>query len=421
MHGGAPEGEAADTFLDGDSFEPRDAVKGDVARALFYMDVRYDGTGGEPDLVLVDRSTGSGTALGDLCTLLAWHSGDPVDDGERARNDAIEQIQGNRNLFVDDPDLAVRLFGSQCGTEPGDIGPEEGTQPGEVVAAAPLRLATWNIANFWHVEGEHLRPAANGGPGLIRSGADYDAIRGVIEELDADVIGLQEIASPDSAHALFPAAEWDLVFSRRFEDEIAQDPGKLDSDQTRDIYEALVVRRDAATVVGTERIELDILHEDGRPVREGTAALLDANGFRFWAVALHLKSGCFTDNDLTQRSDCRTLARQIPVLEDWIDAKSALGLPVVLLGDFNRRLDRGVDVVREDLDDNDPVDLFKVPHRQDLVCTAFNSAPTTSIDYVIVNEALWDLVRVPDIPKLDVADPQISDHCPVFVDVTLSE
>ncbi|MEO1308036.1 MAG: endonuclease [Pseudomonadota bacterium] len=42
--GGDPEGEAPNTFRDADSFEPRDEVKGDVARALFYMDVRYEVT-----------------------------------------------------------------------------------------------------------------------------------------------------------------------------------------------------------------------------------------------------------------------------------------------------------------------------------------------------------------------------------------
>jgi len=35
---------------DADSWEPRDAVKGDVARMLFYMATRYEGTNGEPDL-----------------------------------------------------------------------------------------------------------------------------------------------------------------------------------------------------------------------------------------------------------------------------------------------------------------------------------------------------------------------------------
>src|SRR5262249_32930142 len=48
--------EAPGTSTDFDSWEPPDSDKGDIARALFYMDVRYEGdTSGEPDLVLTDN------------------------------------------------------------------------------------------------------------------------------------------------------------------------------------------------------------------------------------------------------------------------------------------------------------------------------------------------------------------------------
>jgi hypothetical protein len=120
----------------------------------------------------------------------------------------------------------------------------------------------------------------------------YDAIRGVIAELGADVIGLQEIGSPQSLETIFPPTEWDYVFSRGFGDDLAADPDKLASDTARDIYSAVVVRRSAATIVGTERIELDILHEDGHPAREGTAALIKVGRTLLWAVSLYLKSGC---------------------------------------------------------------------------------------------------------------------------------
>jgi endonuclease I len=100
--------------LDQEGFEPPDEVKGDVARALFYMDVRYDGEEGA-DLVLVDRWTRDGEpALGRLCTLLAWHEQDPVDDAERRRNGRVAAIQGNRNPFVDHPEFARILWGRQC-------------------------------------------------------------------------------------------------------------------------------------------------------------------------------------------------------------------------------------------------------------------------------------------------------------------
>jgi len=100
---------------DADSFEPRDAVKGDVARMLFYMDVRYAGADGVPDLELIDEDSLSGPLLGHLCTLLAWHEVDPADDLERRRHQRIVETQGNRNPFIDRPAFAAAIWGAACG------------------------------------------------------------------------------------------------------------------------------------------------------------------------------------------------------------------------------------------------------------------------------------------------------------------
>ncbi len=103
--------------IDDDSWEPPDAVKGDVARMLFYMAVRYDGTdGGTPDLELVDRTTqGSEPRLGHLCTLTVWHELDPVSATEQARNDVIFRWQDNRNPFIDHPEWVAVIWGGACG------------------------------------------------------------------------------------------------------------------------------------------------------------------------------------------------------------------------------------------------------------------------------------------------------------------
>lgn len=117
-NGGSAEGEAPDTFTDSDSWEPRDSVKGDVARMLFYMDVRYEGTDGNtPDLVLVDNTVmASGDAnIGKLCTLIEWNQLDPVDNFEMRRNNRIQERQGNRNPFIDNPNWALSLWGDFCG------------------------------------------------------------------------------------------------------------------------------------------------------------------------------------------------------------------------------------------------------------------------------------------------------------------
>lgn len=105
--------EAPDAHYDSSSWESPDGVKGDVARALFYMDVRYSGDGNEPDLVLRDEAPMSGCdCMGSLSALLEWHQRDPVDDRERTRNDLIfADIQGNRNPFVDHPEWVATIWG----------------------------------------------------------------------------------------------------------------------------------------------------------------------------------------------------------------------------------------------------------------------------------------------------------------------
>jgi endonuclease I len=111
-NGGSPVEGAPDSLVDEDSFEPRDAVKGDVARGILYMAVRYDGDDGFADLEPND-SVGNDSApfLGRLSVLLEWNTQDPPDAAEQARNDLIySQYQNNRNPFVDHPEWADAIW-----------------------------------------------------------------------------------------------------------------------------------------------------------------------------------------------------------------------------------------------------------------------------------------------------------------------
>jgi serine protease len=114
--GGSAISEAPGNNTDSDSFEPRDAVKGDVARMMFYMHVRYNGNDntGTDDLNLVDYTGTSNANLGKLCALLSWHDQDPVNTEEIERHARIVERQGNRNPFVDYPAWANEVFGPYC-------------------------------------------------------------------------------------------------------------------------------------------------------------------------------------------------------------------------------------------------------------------------------------------------------------------
>ncbi|RWZ58108.1 ribonuclease [Halobacillus fulvus] len=111
-NGGEPHQEAQDTYSDSDSWEPRDEVKGDVARMMFYMAVRYEGEReDEPDLELVEDEEADGPVLGVLSTLKEWHKMDPVSDIERERNELIyATYQGNRNPFIDHPEFVEEIW-----------------------------------------------------------------------------------------------------------------------------------------------------------------------------------------------------------------------------------------------------------------------------------------------------------------------
>lgn len=76
------------------TFDPPDHAKGNVARAMIYMHMQHD-------LPLI----------GPLVTYQRWNKMDPPDDAERARNNAIERVQKNRNPYIDKPELIDKMNG----------------------------------------------------------------------------------------------------------------------------------------------------------------------------------------------------------------------------------------------------------------------------------------------------------------------
>jgi endonuclease I len=86
-------------------FTPRASIRGDLARDQLYVFTRYHA--GDADGVPAGFSTSN--FRHSLPTLLQWHRDDPVDGAERARHEAIVHLQGNRNPFIDQPDLVDRI------------------------------------------------------------------------------------------------------------------------------------------------------------------------------------------------------------------------------------------------------------------------------------------------------------------------
>ena len=97
------------------TFEPADEYKGDLARVYFYMltcyrneDFTKKGTGSK---VFTFENGVAGLTSTALSLFLKWHRNDPVSEKEINRNNGIERLQGNRNPYVDMPELVEYIWG----------------------------------------------------------------------------------------------------------------------------------------------------------------------------------------------------------------------------------------------------------------------------------------------------------------------
>ena len=136
------------------TFEPREAHKGDVARAMFYFLTIY----GDED---IDR----GWFKPQLPTLLTWHAQFPADADDVERSRRVQQVQGNENPFVLDETLAFRIFGQtpppadgldatalaafrRFSTVPVRTGVEDAAAL-EAEEERPIRIVTWNVREIF--------------------------------------------------------------------------------------------------------------------------------------------------------------------------------------------------------------------------------------------------------------------------------
>ncbi|MFK7783190.1 endonuclease [Psychroserpens sp.] len=94
----------------GDPLRIGESFRGDVARSVLYMEIRFNGL-----QVVNGYPMTNNEPLGDLATLLDWHRNDPPDDYEMNRNNVVYTWQFNRNPFIDQPDLVEYIWGTEIG------------------------------------------------------------------------------------------------------------------------------------------------------------------------------------------------------------------------------------------------------------------------------------------------------------------
>ena len=164
-------------------FEPDDQYKGDIARAILYMAVRYatsnecrayNGTSNSypvtawssNEMFSGSLSTNYGLSDAAVQTFLKWHRADKVSSKEIARNSGVEAKQGNRNPFVDYPALVEYLWGTKKGTafSVNDVvgSFESSFVPGTSDGFKDGSSSTTNYTITWSVNGSTSTTTSNG-------------------------------------------------------------------------------------------------------------------------------------------------------------------------------------------------------------------------------------------------------------------
>ena len=277
-----------------------------------------------------------------------------------------------------------------------------------------IRIATWNLNRLhWRIGGALWRGA------VARSREDYRTLARYARALDADVIAFQEVNGPRAAARVFPPRDYDLHFSGRHD--------------TRydDIYNGFAVRKGAFDrVVKRDLASLGLGSGSRYQLRWGVDLTVSRDGRELRLLNVHLKSKCFSRSLTNPRSRaCRTLARQVEPLETWIDARWREGVPFVVLGDFNREMDRHGerDHLWAAIADGDPpgLALHRLSAGRDPACWRGTSRHHRyPIDFFVFGARAWKRVDAGSFRQVvwtDAdADPRRglpSDHCPIAVDL----
>jgi len=293
-------------------------------------------------------------------------------------------------------------------------------------APAELKIATWNLE--WFMTPETMRaltPACSPADAprdgarravpcdvahdLARSGEDIAALKRHARALNADVVALQEVDGPEAARLVFP--DYRFCFSGR---NAVQNNG-------------FAIRRGLPFLCAPDLADLS-MNDD---VRRGVELrLFPGTAQEMRLLSVHLKSGCARDSLDSPRPSCGELARQVPVLERWIDAQANERKPFAVLGDFNRDLRRepsGASVWAE-IDDASPPEADLVNTAEGQAFQNCMPAQTFSgfIDYIILGRQMAQGLVADSFgrelfPPKDALRRKLSDHCPVFIRLRVAD
>lgn len=266
--------------------------------------------------------------------------------------------------------------------------------------ASSFVIATWNVEHLAMPISDGCRP---------RSDEELLQLRAYAKTINADIVGLQEVASAEAVAAIFPQDKWQVVVSARPDSEsyTCRKSGFTSTQQKV----AYAVRN------GIDILDVKSLSEFGlnrRGLRYGLELTVASDLGKMTLLNLHMKSGCFVDNYSRADSDaCQTYAKQAPILDKWVEQKELEGTAYAILGDFNHRLSAPYNHFTRQLttNSNNSESSLENPGADLIGCHPYYPAP---IDHILIgNMGTAGLTKKATMHPFDnmTPDAMLSDHC----------
>lgn len=269
-----------------------------------------------------------------------------------------------------------------------------------------LVISSWNIEHLAYPISEGCRP---------RSESEFNEMKAYAKSLNADVVGLQEVASKKAIEQIFPKENWQVFISDRPDSKSykCRESEQLSSQQKV----GFAVRK------GIKVAKIDSLRElalDSRGLRYGLELTIESPHGLLSILNVHMKSGCFVDD--YSRSDtrsCQVFAKQAPILDSWVESKEKAGLPYIMVGDFNHRLSAPYNKLTSQLTENSDKSESSLENTTaDLIgCHPYYPAP---IDHIWAGNLSENLVKQASVASYKNMDPKamLSDHCAVSLSIS---
>jgi exonuclease III len=255
-----------------------------------------------------------------------------------------------------------------------------------------LKISTWHLEGF---RGENSKNIENPNNKNLAF-ADF------ADKLNADLIAIQGIDSPKTASRLFNPHEYSFYFS-------------TGSNQQKTGF---AIRKNISFTPNPENIKLKFKNKN---LPSGVDITVFHNKNKLRLLNIHLREGCLDSNILRPRGKaCKTLAKQLSVLKKWVEESSKEDIPFIILGNFNRHLNKK-DSFWTKLRDSSP-------STQGLINPGFgkNSSCQDGVDPEYINHIILDknsaLRQAPDSFQeldypLEEESFKFSPHCPISIEI----